>query len=128
LWPQQIPSFKTFELPGGHINIALLKVREENVAVTRASTQFSLAQRGPASGNAAAPVQEIKDCEVIDLDRFRVNTAPDPTLNMTDPAAGNFGMSFEASGPARGVYIDKYRQTQRNSYYLNHNPSFEIKF
>jgi hypothetical protein len=122
------PSLQDFWLPGGHINIALLKIREENVAVTRSSTQFSLAQKGSASGNAAAPVQELKDCEVIDLDRFRVNTAPDQALNMTDFAGGNFAMSFETPESTRDVYIDKYRQTQRNSYYLNQDPSFEIKF
>jgi hypothetical protein len=73
-------------------------------------------------------VQEAKDCEVIDLDKFRVNAVPDPVLNMTNPAGGSLRTSFETLEPMRDVYIGKYKQTQRNSYYLNHDPSFEIKF
>ena len=90
--------------------------------------QVPTAQTGYASGNVAVPSQEVKDCEVINLDGFRINTAPEPFLNMADLAGGNFRTSFETSEPMRDVYIDKYKQIQRNSYYLNSDPNFEIKF
>jgi len=73
-------------------------------------------------------IQEIRDRDVIDLDGFRLDPAPERASGGTDSAWISLGASPETPEPMREVYIDKYRQTQRNSYYLNSGPTFEIKY
>jgi hypothetical protein len=66
--------------------------------------------------------------DVINLDGFRLKTRPDPVSNPADQPCESFRIPLEDSASFKDAYINKYKQTQRNSYYLNQDPSFEIKF
>lgn len=105
-------------------NVALLKVREENVTVLKPLRQASPAREGFAFEAAVVPVRETEESEVINLDGFRVDTVTAPFV----PNGESFRVPPENPDAMRNVYIGKYKQTERNSRYLNSGPSFEIRF
>jgi len=110
------------------IKTAAIRVREEYLAALTPVRQAAPARQASVFENLPSEVREVRDRDVIDLDGFRLDPAQEVASGGMASAWISLGTSPENPEPMREVYIDKYRQTQKNSYYLNNGPTFEIEY